>query len=452
MIQMLIFDIDGVLTDGTVNIDADGRERKSYHLTEIDALNALRQDGYKIAAITGENKPIVDVFQRLVPWDAFFRGCKDKVAGIKLLEKQFSVDSSEICYIGDGKYDVSAIRYAGLGVTPANAIEEAKEAADVVLEGFGGKNCINELRKLLQKLSTQEKGEEEMPVKNLGYKAAKGIRTAMDKFKIHDRIVVITGGAGLMGYNHAEAVLSGGGIPVLLDISEDALTLAKSRLLENFSQEEVVAYRTDITDRTALEKVCNELREKYGHIDALINNAANNPKMEGNAKNMGAITFEDFPLSMWAADISVGLTGSLLCSQVFGAQMALQGKGVILNISSDLGVIAPDQRIYRKDGLSDEEQTVKPVTYSVIKHGLIGLTKYIATYWAEKGVRCNALCPAGIENGQDEGFIRKLTNLVPMGRMATKDEYQSTVLYMISDASAYMTGATVIVDGGRTCW
>lgn len=279
-----------------------------------------------------------------------------------------------------------------------------------------------------------------------------GTDNALNRFRIPGRICIITGGAGLMGYNHAEAVLSGGGIPVLLDISEDALAFAKDRLLEKFPKSEVVTYRTDITNREALETVRNELLEKYGHIDALINNAANNPKMEGNAKNMGAITFENFPPSMWAADIAVGLTGSLLCSQIFGAQMAKQKSGVILNISSDLGIIAPDQRIYRKPGLPDEEQTVKPVTYSVIKHGLIGMTKYIATYWAEKGVRCNALCPAGIENGQDKEFIGRLTNLVPMGRMASKNEYQSTVLYMISDASAYMTGATVIVDGGRTCW
>lgn len=279
-----------------------------------------------------------------------------------------------------------------------------------------------------------------------------GTDNALNRFRIPGRICIITGGAGLMGYNHSEAVLSGGGIPVLLDISEDALAFAKDRLLEKFPKSEIVTYRTDITNREALEVVRDELLEKYGHIDALINNAANNPKMEGNAKNMGAITFENFPPSMWAADIAVGLTGSLLCSQVFGAQMAKQKSGVILNISSDLGVIAPDQRIYRKPGLPDEEQTVKPVTYSVIKHGLIGMTKYIATYWAEKGVRCNALCPAGIENGQDKEFIGRLTNLVPMGRMASKNEYQSTVLYMISDASAYMTGATVIVDGGRTCW
>ena len=452
MIRVIIFDIDGVLTDGSVSIDATGNERKSYNLTEIDALNDLRRDGYRIASITGEDKPIVDVFQRLVPWDAFLRGCKDKVLGIKQLEEQFSVNASKLCYIGDGKYDVLAIQYAGLGIAPANAIEEAKEAADIVLEGFGGKNCINELRKLLQRLSAQEKGEQTVSVKNPENKDVGAARTAMDKFRISGRVVVITGGAGLMGYNHAAAVLSGGGIPVLLDISEDALVFAKGQLAEKFPKGEIVTYRTDITDRVALETVRDELLEKYGHIDALINNAANNPKMEGDAKNMGAITFENFPLSMWAADIAVGLTGSLLCSQVFGAQMEKQKSGVILNISSDLGVIAPDQRIYRKPGLRDEEQTVKPVTYSVIKHGLIGMTKYIATYWAEKGVRCNALCPAGIENGQDKEFIGKLTNLVPLGRMASKDEYQSTVLYMISDASAYMTGSTVIVDGGRTCW
>ena len=167
---------------------------------------------------------------------------------------------------------------------------------------------------------------------------------------------------------------------------------------------------------------------------------------------MDAIRFDNLPMEIWQDDIAVGLTGAFLCTQVFGKQMEKQKSGVILNISSDLGIIAPDQRIYRKDGLPEEKQSVKPVTYSVIKHGLIGLTKYTATYWAKDGIRCNALCPAGIENGQDEEFISKLTNLVPMGRMAAKDEYQSTVLYLISDASAYMTGATVIVDGGRTCW
>jgi len=274
----------------------------------------------------------------------------------------------------------------------------------------------------------------------------------LEKFMIKDKVCIITGGGGLMADSHARAVLSGGGIAVLLDISEESLIMEEKRLADSFESPCVDYYTVDITDKKQLEDVRDDLLKKYGHIDILINNAANNPKVEGNATNMDAIRFDNFPLFMWQEDIAVGLTGAFLCTQVFGKQMEIQKKGVILNISSDLGVIAPDQRIYRRDGIPDEEQTVKPATYSVIKHGLIGLTKYTATYWAKDGVRCNAICPAGIENGQDPLFIEKLTNLVPMGRMATRNEYQGTVLYMISDASAYMTGATVIVDGGRTCW
>ena len=459
MYKLLIFDIDGVFTDGNVIVDEAGKEYKSYHLTEADALMSLKRRGYKIAAITGENTPIVDIFREKISWDSFVSGIKDKVSGIKELEKQFQVKPCEICYIGDGKYDVLAIQYAGMGVAPANAIEEVKEVADVVLSGEGGRNCIYELSKILTSIERENEPKPSLPpqpffrkLEETEKRLKERYRSALDKFSVPSRVCIITGGAGLMGRNHAEAILSGGGVPVLLDISDIALENAKEALLKKFPDGEVLPFKVDITDRMALEKVRDSLMEGYGHIDVLINNAANNPKMEAKTANMGATPFEKFPLSSWHDDIAVGLTGALLCSQVFGHQMAMQGKGVILNISSDLGVIAPDQRIYRKDGLKEEEQTVKPVTYSVIKHGLIGLTKYIATYWAEKGVRCNALCPAGIENGQDASFIQKLTNLVPMGRMASKDEYQSTVLYMISDASAYMTGTTVIVDGGRTCW
>lgn len=274
----------------------------------------------------------------------------------------------------------------------------------------------------------------------------------IEKFSLEGKVVIITGGAGLLGKKHAEAVLDAKGIPVLIDISEAALAAAGQQLSAMFPDGIVETFVADITNRNDMQNICTRLVERYSHIDGLINNAANNPKVEGNAQNMQNIQFENFPVQMWTDDVAVGLTGAFLCAQVFGAQMAKQGKGVILNISSDLGIIAPDQRIYRKDGLADEEQTVKPVTYSVIKHGLLGLTKYLATYWAEKGVRANSLCPAGVYNGQDEEFFGKLTNLIPMGRMAEQDEYKGTVLYLLSDASAYMTGATLIVDGGRTCW
>lgn len=211
-------------------------------------------------------------------------------------------------------------------------------------------------------------------------------------------------------------------------------------------------FEADITDRDSLCGVRDALLAKYGHIDVLVNNAANNPKVEGGSKNLGAMRFHNFPVEIWDQDIAVGLTGAMLCAQVFGEVMEKQGEGVILNISSDYGLIAPDQRIYRKEGAPEEEQTVKPVSYSVVKHGIIGLTKYLAVYWADKGIRVNTLCPASLQNGQDEGFVSRISNLIPMGRMSNPDEYVCTVLYMISDASSYMTGSTVVLDGGRTSW
>lgn len=273
-----------------------------------------------------------------------------------------------------------------------------------------------------------------------------------DKFKITGKVCVITGGAGLLGQKHAEAVIEGEGIPILLDISQEALNNAQMRLKRQYPSAEIGVYRVDITKQSELERVRDELVKKYGRIDILINNAANNPKVEDKGDNFGNIRFDNFPLEIWNADILVGLTGAFLCAKVFGMVMEQSKSGVLLNISSDLGIIAPDQRIYRKEGLEEAEQTIKPVTYSVIKHGLLGLTKYLATYWADKGIRVNAVCPGGIYNGQDEQFLAKLTSLIPMGRMADKDEYKATVLYLISDASSYMTGSTIIVDGGRTCW
>ena len=254
----------------------------------------------------------------------------------------------------------------------------------------------------------------------------------LDKFNLNGRVCIITGGEGLLGKKHAEAVKDAGGIPISLDIKGEP------------------DFKVDITDKKALEEVREKILKRYDRIDVLINNAANNPKMEDAQTNW--TRFENFPEKIWDDDLNVSLKGALFCSQAFGNYMAEQGKGVILNISSDLGVIAPDQRIYRKEGLKEKEQAVKPVTYSVVKHGLIGLTKYLATYWAKQGVRVNAICPGGVFNQQDEEFVKNLVNLIPMGRMADQDEYKAVILFLISDASSYMTGSTVVIDGGRTCW
>lgn len=272
----------------------------------------------------------------------------------------------------------------------------------------------------------------------------------MDKFYIDGKICVITGGAGLIGRKHAEAVLEGGGIPVLLDISERALGSVRNILQNEYPEQIVEVYEANITDKENLDKIKDVLLERYGHIDILINNAANNPKVEGGSKNLNSTGFTEFSTNIWNADIAVGLTGALLCSQVFGKIMERQKKGVILNIGSDYGIIAPDQRIYRKEGVPEEEQIIKPVSYSVIKHGLIGMTKYLAAYWGGKGIRVNTLCPASLYNGQDQEFVSKISELIPMGRMSDPEEYVCTILYMISDASSYMNGATVVLDGGRT--
>lgn len=271
-----------------------------------------------------------------------------------------------------------------------------------------------------------------------------------DRFLVRNGICVITGGAGLLGRKHAEAVLEGNGIPVLLDVTESALAEAKDILLAEYKGAVIETFTVDITDRTALENVKDSLMKKYGHVDVLINNAANNPKVEGGSKNLGSTTFVEFPEDIWNADIAVGLTGTLLCSQVFGKVMEKQEKGVILNIGSDYGIIAPDQRIYRREGLTENEQIIKPISYSVVKHGVLGMTKYLASYWGSKGIRVNTLCPASLYNGQDEEFVNKISQLIPMGRMSNPDEYVCTVLYMISDASSYMTGSMVVLDGGRT--
>ncbi len=275
----------------------------------------------------------------------------------------------------------------------------------------------------------------------------------LNRFCINGKVCIVTGGGGLIGMKHTEAILEGGGIPVLLDISPLGMNRVKNAVIDEYGNDKIVeTFVADITNRKELESIRDILIKKYGHIDVLINNAANNPKVEDASKNLGPIRFHNFPLDMWNQDLAVGLTGAMLCAQVFGEVMEKQKSGVVLNISSDYGLIAPDQRIYRKEGLPDDQQMVKPVSYSVVKHGIIGLTKYLAVYWADKGIRVNTLCPASLENGQNEEFISKISNLIPMGRMSKPDEYVCTVLYLISDATTYMTGSTVVLDGGRTSW
>jgi NAD(P)-dependent dehydrogenase (short-subunit alcohol dehydrogenase family) len=272
----------------------------------------------------------------------------------------------------------------------------------------------------------------------------------MDAFDLAGRVAIVTGGAGLLGQSHAEVLAELGANVVLLDIDDRRVGDVARSIAGQFGAE-VLGVETDITDANAIDAAKTLVLNRHGRVDILINNAANNPKVEDTGATHWS-RLETLPLSIWEADIAVGLTGAFLCARAFGQEMARRGKGVILNIASDLSLIAPDQRIYRSHGVADDEQMVKPVTYSVVKSGLIGLTKYLATYWADRGVRVNALSPGGVAAGQDEAFVGRLTSLIPLGRMARRDEYKAAVAFLVSDASSYMTGSNLVVDGGRTAW
>jgi NAD(P)-dependent dehydrogenase (short-subunit alcohol dehydrogenase family) len=269
-------------------------------------------------------------------------------------------------------------------------------------------------------------------------------------FDLTGRVAIITGGTGLLGQQHAEAVAHAGGIPVLADIRVNMIDTHSPDWKTRFG-EKACAIQTDITDPGSVKNLLQQVLAEFGQIDILINNAANNPKME-NKVDVEFSRLEYFPLEQWDADLNVGLKGAFLCSQIIGAEMARRKQGVIVNVASDLAVIAPDQRLYRKPGLSEDQQPVKPVTYSVVKTGLIGLTRYLATYWADCGIRVNAISPGGVYNNQPEDFVQRLTGLIPLGRMANSNEYQAAILFLCSDASSYMTGTNLVIDGGRSCW
>ena len=274
----------------------------------------------------------------------------------------------------------------------------------------------------------------------------------LDKlFRLDNKIIVITGATGLLGRKHAEAVACYGGTPILLDLSQQVIDDFANELNTKYKVDSV-GFAIDITNEKAIESNAKLLMKKFGKIDGLVNNAANNPKVE-DSKDINFSRLENFPLNIWNDDISVGLTGAFLCAKHYGFAISKNSNGgSIVNISSDLGLIAPDQRLYAKGGVDNDRQNVKPVTYSIVKTGLIGLTRYLATYWADKNVRCNAMCPGGVENGQPDGFLRDVSTRIPMGRMATASEYQGTLLWMLSDASSYLNGAIISVDGGRVVW
>lgn len=268
--------------------------------------------------------------------------------------------------------------------------------------------------------------------------------------RLNGQIIVVTGASGLLGRQHCQAILSEGGSVVMIDIDQKGLDDFQSSISEEQAGR-VLSFICDIREESQVLEVAKVVELKLGKVTGLVNNAAINPSVEKNTNRFER--FENLSREAWVEELDVGIWGSVVCSRVFGTMMVNSGNpGSIVNISSDHGIIAPMQNLYRIEGLPDHEQPVKPVTYSVVKHGLIGLTRYLATYWSGQNIRVNALCPGGVENGQNPIFSDRFKEVVPMGRFAKPHEYRGALVFLLSEESSYMTGSILVVDGGRTAW
>jgi len=257
---------------------------------------------------------------------------------------------------------------------------------------------------------------------------------------LKNKTIIITGGSGFLGSQFIKSFLDIGSNVVNIDIKKNNSKLSlnhKSKLLN---------INCNITKEKEVKNSLKKILKKFKKIDVLINCAFSDhvPKKIKSKKNY--LNLENFDIGQWSSDLNVGLTGSFICTKIFGTVMSKQkGMGNIINISSDLGIISPDQRIYKKLNY------IKPASYSVIKHGIIGLTKYTSTYWSNK-IRCNALAPGGMYNKQNSSFIKEIKKLIPLKRLANYNEYNSVILFLASDMSSYLNGSTIVADGGRTVW
>lgn len=271
----------------------------------------------------------------------------------------------------------------------------------------------------------------------------------MKVFDLTNQTALITGAGGLLGPKHAEALLEAGAHVILTDIDLPNLKGKYYDLVEKFGTQSVEFSHMNVVDPSSITKTL----DLYDKIDILINNAAKDPKVTKGDNNLTPDTrFENMSFNYFTEGIDAIINGTFLVTQQVCNKMLKTGGGVVLNISSDLGVIAPDQRIYEDPTKPKNLQNVKPITYSAAKWAVVGMTKYLATYFAKDNIRVNCLSPTGVYNDHPEEFVEKLSNIIPMGRMAHIDEYKGAIVFMCSEASSYMTGTNLIIDGGKTVW
>lgn len=269
-----------------------------------------------------------------------------------------------------------------------------------------------------------------------------------DLFCVKDKIIVVTGGLGQLGLQFSQTLIERGAKVAIFDMQTDGQSLSK-RFGGSYTEERLLVLSVDITRRDSIQEGLAQVNAKWGIPYGLINNAALDSPPDAPAEENGP--FENYPEDSWDKVMEVNVKGVFLCCQVIGGQMAAENRGAIVNISSIYGMVSPDQRIYqyRRTG---EETFFKPIAYSASKSSLLNITRYLATYWADRNVRVNTLTFAGVFNNQDQKFLNGYCAKVPMGRMACKDEYNGAVIFLVSDASSYMTGSNLVIDGGFTAW
>ena len=270
-------------------------------------------------------------------------------------------------------------------------------------------------------------------------------------FDVSDRVILITGGGGFLGRVFVKAFVTAGAKVAVVDLDPKP-ALASVCEAGISTEESILLLEADIKDPAAVQGCCLKIEQRWRlGIDVLVNSAAIDPKFDAGVAQLQSHTFETLPLELWTETLAVNLTGTFLCCQAVGNIMRQQGKGNIINVASAYGMVAPDQRLYEQDG-ETKQSLFKPVAYPVSKAGILHLTRYLATYWANTGIRVNSLSPHGVFNSQPKQFLRRFAERSPMGRMALPDEIAGPLLFLASDASSYINGANLVVDGGWTAW
>jgi NAD(P)-dependent dehydrogenase (short-subunit alcohol dehydrogenase family) len=268
-------------------------------------------------------------------------------------------------------------------------------------------------------------------------------------FSLRGKTAIVTGALGLLGREHCSALAEAGARVAVADIDGEACG-AFAREIAASHGSEAMGVGLDVTSEDSVRVARDAILGRFGSLDVLVNNAAINDRFESPAARAEESRFESYPLGLWRKSFDVNVTGVFLCSQIFGTVMAGQGRGSIINIASTYGMVAPDQSLYRKpDGT---QSFYKTPAYPATKGAVLAFTRFLAAYWGAKGVRVNALSPGGVENAQDRFFVEQYSARTPLGRMAAPSDYRGAIVFLAADASAYMTGANLVVDGGWTAW